>query len=682
MDQKRKKAIKQAVTLVCVAALVLTLALMPILAKEKPKTDGPTASILSGKAELGSIERKIIGGGTLTNAESVSVSVPASVKLTGFSAANGQSLRKGDPIATVDRVTVMTAIREVQSTLDLLAQDIESERKKEGTDTVTALAGGTVKKLYATAGDSVQSVMLEHGTLAVLSLDGLMAVDLETDAAPAIGSSVTVSFDNGTTAIGKIASNLAGSVSITLEDDGYGIGENVRVSDENGVELGSGPLYVYSSWSASAYTGNVKKINVSEGDAVKAGKNLMTLSDTGYTAKYQKLVSQRQEYEKLLQTLFEMYQTEKLVAPCDGIVSGIDKNSTLLLSSEEGLSVTLLANAPNGDDESLYANHVARVSSVGENGWALQISSQSFPVDDYKNPPGDLIASAPLNQVIVFDPIPDDSAPLPIYELSNGDWIPVEPDSIGEGDLLLLANDTQGNTVWAVRLQKAATDETPSDPSNPNRPSGGTGNRPSGGGAIMGGIGKFPQTDTEQEEELYDLTEAEVATVTPPETMTMEISVDELDVHSITIGMEAQIKINALGGEKVTAQVSDIGNVGTSNGGSSKFTVTLTFSKSENMLAGMNGTATIIPETIEGSVTITAKALVEKEGKTVVYTAYDDKEDCLIRPVEVKVGASDGETVQILSGIAAGETYYYAYYDTLEISNTPDFGNQMFRLGR
>ena len=49
--------------------------------------------------------------------------------------------------------------------------------------------------------------------------------------------------------------------------------------------------------------------------------------------------------------------------------------------------------------------------------------------------------------------------------------------------------------------------------------------------------------------------------------------------------------------------------------------------------------------------------------------------------MEVTVGVSDGETVQILDGITQGQTYYYAYYDTLEISYTPDFGG-MGMFGR
>ena len=53
----------------------------------------------------------------------------------------------------------------------------------------------------------------------------------------------------------------------------------------------------------------------------------------------------------------------------------------------------------------------------------------------------------------------------------------------------------------------------------------------------------------------------------------------------------------------------------------------------------------------------------------------------LLNPVTVKVGCSDGETVEVLEGLANGLTYYYAYYDTLEISFTPDFGGGGFMFG-
>ena len=181
--------------------------------------------------------------------------------------------------------------------------------------------------------------------------------------------------------------------------------------------------------------------------------------------------------------------------------------------------------------------------------------------------------------------------------------------------------------------------------------------------------------------ELYALEMADIAAVTPQDTMILEIIIDELDIRQLHVGMTAQVKIDALGGEKYTATITEIGNTGTNNGGNSKYTVELTMDRSGNMLSGMNATATIVLSTAIDVLTIPADALVENGNQTVVYTGYDEENDILLSPVMVKVGCSDGETVEILEGLAAGQTYYYAYYDTLEISFTPDFGGGGFMFG-
>ena len=94
--------------------------------------------------------------------------------------------------------------------------------------------------------------------------------------------------------------------------------------------------------------------------------------------------------------------------------------------------------------------------------------------------------------------------------------------------------------------------------------------------------------------------------------------------------MNAQVKIDALGGEKYTATITQIGNTGTNNGGNSKYTVELTLERSGNMLAGMNATATIVLSTTGDVLTIPAGALVEVGNETYVYTGYDEEEECLI----------------------------------------------------
>lgn len=57
-----------------------------------------------------------------------------------------------------------------------------------------------------------------------------------------------------------------------------------------------------------------------------------------------------------------------------------------------------------------------------------------------------------------------------------------------------------------------------------------------------------------------------------------------------------------------------------------------------------------------------------------MYRSYDEETEEFADPVMVTTGASDGEYVQILSGIAEGETVFYPYYDTLVISNAPEAG--------
>lgn len=701
MDKARKKNIKRIVALGCVVAVVVLLAAMPLLARQDPEADGPKASVLSGSVTTGSINTELIGGGTLTAEEAVTISVPAAVKLTDFMVSNGDMVTEGTPIASVDRVTVMSAISEVQETLEYLSEQIEDTGDVSTTEKLNALAGGIVKIIYAKEGDSVQSVMLEHGALAVLSLDGLMAVDLETESTLAVGTAVIVTLSDGTAASGKIAKNLAGEMTVTVEDDGYAVGDAVQITAEDGTAVGSGQLYIYSPWNATAYAGTVDTIKVSVGDKLSAGKTLMVLGDVGYSAAYRQLIALRQEYEGLMLELFQMYQTETITAPCDGVVSGIEKDSAqLLAASETDWSIQLLVNAPNGDDETVYQNYIGQVATVADNGWVLNLNPQSIPVADYLELPGVPMDTALMTQMVLYT-----RNGTPVFTLTDGIWMQVDAASVGAGDVLLFAADSTGNILWSVLLQKAeAQPEKPGESTDPSQPGDATAptepgisdaptepsepgtsgsNMPSNpsvpsrgsfssGGSGLGGMGGM--AEPEPEFELYGLDMAQIAAVTPQDTMVLNITIDELDIKALQVGMTAQVKIDALGGEKYTAAITEIGNTGTNNGGNSKYTVELTMDRAENMLSGMNATATIVLSAASDVLTIPADALVEQGNQTLVYTGYDEETQTFLNPVAVTVGCSDGENVEILNGLTDGQTYYYAYYDTLEISFTPDFG--------
>ena len=678
MDKARKKNIKRIIAISCVAALVALLAAMPLIAKQDPEEDGPKASILSGKVEVGSIPTELIGGGQLAQEDAVTVSVPAEVKLKSFQVSNGDAVTEGQAIASVDRVSVMQAITQVQETLEYLSEEIEKASDITIKENVTALAGGTVKLLYGKKGDSVQKVMLEHGALAVLSLDGLMAVDLETESTVKAGTAVKVLLPTGKTVTGKVAKNLTGEMTVTIEDKGYQPGAAVEITDSEGGAIGAGEMYIYSPWNATAYAGTIESVKVSVGDTLSAGKTLMVLGDVGYSAAYRQLIGQRQEYEELMLDLFKMYQTESLTAPCDGVVTGIDKNSVQLLKSSGDFTLDLLANAPNGNDTVLYLNYLGKISLVAANGWALQVAPQAVAIADYKQ----LTAITP-DESLMTESVLFTQTELPVFTLVEDTWVQADRATIEQGDLLLFAADAQGNLVWCVLVQKASAQ--PENPGGGQSPGGNQGGGNQGSGSFPGG-GNFPSGGgnfgnmgggmTEEEVfELYGLTMTQVAQVTSQNTMTLDITIDEQDMRYLSLGMTAQVKIDALGGEKHTATITQLGNSGTNNGGSSKYTVQLTMERAGEMLSGMNATATIVLASTRQVLTVPAAALVEQGNETVVYTGYDEKKEALINPVTVTVGVSDGETVEILEGLTEGQTYYYAYYDTLEVSNTPEFGS-------
>lgn len=666
MKKETKKKVKR-IVLAAVAVLVVAgLALMPLLAKNQPAEDGPQASILSGKVTSQAIEQNLLGGGTLAQQEAQSVTVPEAVKLTKLLKKNGDTVAAGDSIATVDKISVMEAISQVQETLTWYSGQIEAAGGSSESQKVTAKAGGTVKEIYASAGDKVQTVMLTHGALAVLSLDGRMSVTFETEAEVPAAAEVTVTLEDGSAVTGTVESSLKGTVKVILEDQDYTRGQQVKVQYAE-TEVGAGTLEINSPWKVTAYAGTVSSVSVKAGASVDAGDTLMKLSDTGNSATWQQLVDQRAEYEEMMLQLFRMYQTGLLTVDSDGVVTGLDAKGSQMLE--------LLAGAPNGDDSISYVNYIGKVAAVGQNGWAVLRNPMPQEIEDYRQTDTINTDERMMTDVALYDPM----TAAPLYELAEGQWVQAELSSVQAGDVILFAGDSEGRFVWLVRVKKAES-QTPSQPGG-NQQGGNQqgGQFPSGGqSGSMPNFGGSFGTQEEEEFEAYSLTTVEVATVIAQETMTLSIQVDEQDILKLQEGQTAEVAVEALPGQVFTGTITTLGTTGSDNGGSSKFTVELTMERSEEMLAGMHATAMIRLESAEDVLTVPVAALAEVGAKTVIYTGYDEKNDTLTDPVEVTVGISNGETAQLLSGLDSGDTYYYSYYDTLEISSTPDFGGSSF----
>ena len=340
---KKKKSAKRFLLWGILAVVTLWLALMPLMARRQQVEDGPQASILSANAATGSIHTTIHGGGTLKAGDPEHIEIPKDVKITEFLVKNGDFVSEGDALAAVDKVSVMTAITEVQSSMATVRKQMETYASEKAATEVSAAAGGRVKLVYAKAGDRVESVMLEHGALAVLSLDSKLCVTLTVNSTLATGDAVTVTLADGTEVPGRVESNLGGELVVTIEDNSYEVGQTVTVGN-----LGAGELEIHSPWKAAAFTGTVSTVYAQPEQTLGSGAALFTLKDTDYTAQREILAQTHREYEELLQKLFKMYETGVISAPCDGMVSGIDKDSAHLLSSEEEPAAAQPLNAGEG----------------------------------------------------------------------------------------------------------------------------------------------------------------------------------------------------------------------------------------------------------------------------------------------------------------------------------------------
>ena len=799
MDKTKKKSVKRYILWGVLALAVLWLALMPLMARQQQTEDGPQASILSANATVSSIQSAIHGGGTLEAGEPEDITIPKDVKITEFLVKNGDMVSEGDALAAVDKVSVMTAITEIRDSMSTVEKQMESYSNEKAATEVSAAAGGRVKLIYAREGDRVESVMLEHGALAVLSLDSKLCVRLTAGSDLATGETVTVTLADGKEVTGRVESNLSGELVVTIADKGYAVGQTVSVAG-----VGTGELEIHSPWNATAFAGTVSTVCAQPEQTLNSGAALFTLKDTDYTAQREILAKTHREYEELLQKLFKMYETGVISAPCDGMVSGIDKDSTHLLAAQEeeitaqpltagegefrlvllsgDVICTVNDDCPleNGDPnhnpacphacnksdncpattahfdgcphkctmqvgcEAKYHQEGCPEQCTGNN--SCQVTEPSKHLDycprrctnakgcqaihhkdgcpekctknencqasidnhlpscpkycscsetctaiehrdgcpkivvkEYRGVVGIVTRVEPTGNVIY---LAVNSADFGTVTYTNkwdfGTLNVHNPSGAVPSDTPYTVGDASAYTQGDVVVIAYADDGTYQIVKTGNKAAvsgGGMGNLDLSG--LMGGMPSFSFNfsmpsmggGTSSQTQLYDLNGDTLMTVTPQDTMTLTVSVDESDISSVKTGMTAEITVNALPDEVFEGEITEVAMSGSGNGGSSKFAVEITLPRQSDMLSGMSASAVISLYEKMDVLTLPAAALSEDGAKTIVYTALDQKTGEPANPVEVTTGLSDGETVEILSGLQSGDSVYYYYYDTLEESD-------------
>ena len=497
MGHKRRKKIKASTIVKAVIAILLAGGLLTgavIILKDRVKTqfaDKNESNIKSATVESGSISMTVYGSGRLSDDDVQTQEIPDGVELGEVKVESGDTVKKGDTIATVDMSTVLSAMSSVQADIDKLDKKIKSAADDEVDDEIKSKVKGRVKKIYAAKGDDVSSVMSENSALLLISMDGYMAVDIEnTDLKE--GDKVKVTTSKDKTYTGKVDKISGSKATIIVTDNGPVLDDNVTVKDNDGNELGKGSLYIHDPLSVVGYAGTVKSVSVEENEKIKASTVLFKLKNTSYTANYEQYLSERKDLEDTLLDLTAIYRDGALKSEYEGVVKTV----------------------PDTDDTS----------------------------------------------------------------------------------------------------EDAAT----------------------------------------------------TFEICPNKTMTVEVSIDETDILSLSAGQKVDVSITSIEDETFEGTITEIDKTGTSSSGVTTYTAKVQIEKKENMLAGMSATASITINSVDNALTIPLDALKQTSSTAYVYTTYDEETNTLGGMTEVETGISNSSYVEIKSGLSEGDTVYYKVTDTTE----------------
>ncbi len=323
--QRRKR--KKLITIIVVTVLILaaiTVVVVKLRDSVSERYASEEASVESAAVTVGSISTTISGSGTLTDDDVEDVEIPASVEIDTMCVEEGDTVAEGDLIATVDTASVVSAMADIQDQIDDIDADMEDVSDETVSSKITAGIAGRVKRIYGAVGDDVATVMYENGALMLISLDGLMAADIETDAAATAGDTVSVTLSDGSVIDGTVAGIADGIVTVTVTDNGTEFGDTVSVADESGSTIGSGTLYIHSELKVTGYAGTISKVNVAENKKVSASTTLFQLTDTSYTANYDTLLEERSSLEDDLEALIKLYKEGAVYSPISGVIYSVD----------------------------------------------------------------------------------------------------------------------------------------------------------------------------------------------------------------------------------------------------------------------------------------------------------------------------------------------------------------------
>ena len=372
--RRKRRIIVTVVSIVLVLAMIAVVGVSFLQRRVREQFASSQGEVLSYEVTTGSISTVVSGSGSLTDVDLNSITVPEGVEITEVKVKTNQAIAKGDILATVDMASVISAMADLQTQIEDLDEQLSDAEDDAASTTIYAGVTGRVKAIFGEAGASVADVMYEHGALALISLDGYMAVDIETDALT-VGDGVTVKLSDEEEITGTVESVVGGKATILVTDNGPEYDEAVTVLNDDETVFGTGNLYIHSALKVTGYAGTIASVKTSVNEKVSDTTRLFTLEDTDYSANYNSLLRERADLEATLLELLTIQRDGAVLATADGSVYSVDYSddaatAVVTVSTDEKMTVTI--SVDESDILSLELGQTVTVSvpSVSEDSFA------------------------------------------------------------------------------------------------------------------------------------------------------------------------------------------------------------------------------------------------------------------------------------------------------------------------
>ena len=327
--QKKRKSSKVwlIVVAIIVAANIIGVNVLTYYSKKNAEkgNDLTKQSLIETNAAMRMIENKVVFTGKIKSADKDDIEVISGIEFDKLFYKNGDTVKEGDIIGTADLVSLVSSMENTRKMILDLDKELHTEAVDNSGSKIKAPCDGRVKAIYAASSDNVSDVVYEKGALMILSVDGKMAADINTDIIIGVDTAVKGKLKDGTEIKGRVASYSDGKMKVTFSDKNAALSDKIEVIYEGNV-IGEGELYVNCPLKVVSFAGKVKSIKVKVGDAVKQDDTLITLTDDVNSDRYDTLMSQREDLIDDLKDMLKVYETGYIYADKDGILRGVDED--------------------------------------------------------------------------------------------------------------------------------------------------------------------------------------------------------------------------------------------------------------------------------------------------------------------------------------------------------------------